>query len=358
MGIIHLHIRIRNGKDYFSFLRIRMCNPMITAKDIARELNLSQPTVSRILNGDEGHRAAQATRERVWEAAQRLGYQPNAVARSLRRGRTDIIGVHTSHNYDVRNDFLGAIVGALQCACAERHLDVMLHSGLYGSRAETMYGKLRDGRVDGLILHSSAGDPLAELLRESSLPVVAVADALPGFAAVTCDDATGMKALVDLLWSRGHRKFAYLAPHANLPSVEKRRHVFESELQSRGVEAENRVIKRLDFENSAPVVAELRAQGPLAVCCWNDKTAYNLLHECLVQGVRVPQEMAVAGFDGLRDEKLPARVLATVRCPWDEVAMRALDVLVQLIESRGENGTADIVGEICLPVSVLDGDTI
>ncbi|BCM92921.1 catabolite control protein A [Abditibacteriota bacterium] len=331
---------------------------MITAKDIARELNLSQPTVSRILNGDEGHRAAQATRERVWEAAQRLGYQPNAVARSLRLGRTDIIGVHTSHNYDVRNDFLGAIVGALQCACAERHLDIMLHSGLYGSLAETMYGKLRDGRVDGLILHSSAGDPLAELLRESALPVVAVADALPGFAAVTCDDAGGMKGLVDLLWSRGHRKFVFLAPQENLPSVEKRRRVFEVELRNRGAKAQDRVIKRLDFENSAPVAAELRAQGPLAVCCWNDKTAYNLLHECHLQGIQVPQELAIAGFDGLRDEKLPARLLVTVRCPWDEVAMQALGVLVQLIESRGESGKGAINKEICLPVSVLDGDTI
>ncbi len=331
---------------------------MITAKDIARELNLSQPTVSRILNGDEGHRAAQATRERVWEAAQRLGYQPNAVARSLRRGRTDIIGVHTSHNYDVRNDFLGAIVGALQCACAERHLDIMLHSGIHGSPAEAMFGKLRDGRVDGLILHSSTGDPLAELLRESSLPVVAVADALPGLAAVTCDDAAGMKELIDLLWSRGHRKFAFLAPLENLPSVEKRRVVFESELQNRGVKPQDRIIKRLDFENAAPVVAELREMGPLAVCCWNDKTAYNLLHECEAQGIQVPQELAVTGFDGLRDEKLPARLLVTVRCPWDEVAARALDVLVQLIESRGENGNASLHREICLPVSVLDGDTI
>src|SRR4051794_3534892 len=94
----------------------------ITAKDIARELNLSQPTVSRILNGDEAHRAAEGTRQRVMEAAQRLGYQPNAVARSLRRGRTNTIGVHTYGRYDVRNDFLGTIVGALQCACEAYHL--------------------------------------------------------------------------------------------------------------------------------------------------------------------------------------------------------------------------------------------
>ena len=328
---------------------------MITAKDIARELKLSQPTVSRILNGDEGHRAAQATRERVWEAAQRLGYQPNAVARSLRRGRTDIIGVHTSHNYDVRNDFLGAIVGALQCACAERHLDVMLHSGIHGSPAETMFGKLRDGRVDGLILHSDADDPLVTLLNQSSLPVVAVADELPGLASVTCDDDAGMRALIELLWTRGHRKFVFLAPRVNLPSVEKRRLAFERELQARGVVAPHRRIQRVNFEDAGPLAAELRAQGPLAVCCWNDKTAYNLLYACQQAGVSVPREVAVAGFDGLRDEKTPLRILATVHCPWKEVTHTALDLLVQLIEARDEK---ELPSNTCLPVTVWDGDTV
>src|SRR4028119_1082856 len=104
----------------------------ITAKDIALELELSQPTVSRILNGDARHRASEATRQRVLETARRLGYRPNAVASSLRRGRTGIIGLHTNHNYDARNEFFGSIIGGLQCACNERGLDLLLHSALHG----------------------------------------------------------------------------------------------------------------------------------------------------------------------------------------------------------------------------------
>ena len=107
----------------------------VTAKDIAREFELSQPTVSRILSGDPNHRVAEATRERVLETARRLGYQPNAVARSLRRGRTNIIGLYTNHNYDARNDFLGTIVGALQRNCETHDLDLLLHSALYGRSA-------------------------------------------------------------------------------------------------------------------------------------------------------------------------------------------------------------------------------
>ncbi len=333
------------------------CLGMLTAKDIARELNLSQPTVSRILNGDARHRASAATRQRVLETAQRLGYQPNAVARSLRHGRTGIIGVHTNHNYDVRNAFLGTVVGALQCACGAYGLDLMLHNS-YGSSAETMFGKLRDGRIDGLILHAGADDPLVEILGRSSLPVVSVADALPYFPAVTCDDEGGIAQLVELLWARGHRRFAFLTPRVKLLSIERRRAAFETELARRGVSPSERRVIPIDFEEAAPALPQLRDLSPVAVLCWNDRAAYNLLRACLAASVRVPEEIAVTGFDGFDRDQLPARRLVTAKSPWEDVATAALAKLVALIENRASGQTPPEVEEIRLPVTVLDGDTV
>ena len=329
----------------------------VTAKDVARELNLSQPTVSRILSGDAAHRASDATRKRVWEAAERLGYQPNAVARSLRHGRTNVIGVHTNHNYDVRNDFLGTIVGALQCACGAYHLDLMLHNSL-GSSAETMFGKLRDGRIDGLILHAGSDDPLVEILDRSPLPVVMVADSLPNFPSVTCDDASGIEQLLELLWRKGHRNFAFLAPQVWLPSVGRRQAAFEEELKRRGVAPRSRRVISIDFEQAAPVLDELQRGGPVAALCWNDRTAYNLLRECLARGVRVPEHVAVTGFDGFRDDQLPVRELVTVSCPWESVAGEALKKLVELIDLLQKKQAPPAPEELRLPVTVLDGDTI
>jgi LacI family transcriptional regulator len=77
----------------------------VTAKDVARELNLSQPTVSRILSGARGHRASEQTRRQVMETARRLGYRPHPVAQNLRRGRTRNNGVNSNHNNEARNDF-------------------------------------------------------------------------------------------------------------------------------------------------------------------------------------------------------------------------------------------------------------
>ena len=275
----------------------------------------------------------------------------------MRRGRTNIIGVHTSHNYDVRNDFFGTVVGALQCACADQHLDVLLHSGIHGSPAQEMFGKLRDGRVDGLILHSSADDPLVSLLNRSSLPVVAVADELPGLPAVTADDENGMEQLIELLWTRGHRKFVFLAPTVNLPSVEKRRAVFERELEKRAVRASMRAVRRIKFEDSKPILEELGAQGPLCVCCWNDRTAYNLLNAALEAGVAVPQQLAIAGFDGLHRPEAFSRHLTTVRNPWEDVSARALEMLVALIAHRGEISPHQRSQVVKLQPWILPGDT-
>ena len=334
----------------------------VTAKELARELDLSQPTVSRILSGDSNHRAAQATRERVWEAAQRLGYQPNAVASSLRRGRTDIIGLHTSHDYDVRNDFLGVIVGSLQRACSAHSLDVLLHSALSGVPAREMFGKLRDGRIDGLILHAQSNDPLVNLLRKSNFPVVIVADPLPGMTSVTSDDAGGMELLIAHLWERGYRQFAFLAPRSQLASVERRRLAFDTALCQRDLPATNYRTISIDFEYTAPILDELLAVAEgagerLAVCCWNDRTAYNLLGDCARNGVSVPNALAITGFDGFVDDKAPTRHLVTAVCPWEAVAATALEQLRALIDARSQKSPASAPQETRLPVQLRTGDT-
>lgn len=327
----------------------------ITAKDIARELNLSQPTVSRVLSGDTRHRVAAGTRQRILDTAKRLRYQPNAVARSLRQGRTGIIGLYTNHNYDVRNDFLGAIIGSLQHGCALQDLDLLLHSALYGRSVEDVYAKLRDGRIDGLILHADTDDALVEILGKSPLPVVAVADCLPNLPTVTCEDAAGMQQLLSHLWERGHRRYAFLSPERYLVSAARRQSAFLAEMRARGLPDSAYRVLAIDYEQPDAALEELRRDGrPLAVCCWNDRTAYNLLHVCLERGVRVPEEIAITGFDGFRSHKAPAQQLVTVDCHWGEVALKALNILTDLINNQDGVRHAN---EVRLPVSLLPGDT-
>jgi DNA-binding LacI/PurR family transcriptional regulator len=325
----------------------------VTAKDIARELGLSQPTVSRILSGKDGHRVAAATRDRVLDAARRLEYQPNAVARSLRHGRTHCVGLYTPYDYDARNDFLSAVIGGLQRACQQNHFDLMLFAAFGDGSTQEIYGKLSDGRIDGLFLHAGQGDALVQCLVQSSLHVVAIADSVPGLPSVVCDNAGGMSQIIDYLLARGHHKFVYLAPEVLLDSVEKRRQAFENELLARGVSTAQAQVWRIEYEQTGPALQRILAEdaGPVAVCCWNDRTAYDLLQRCAQHGVPVPEKIAVVGFDGFLDTKLPSRRLVTVQCPWDAVTQAAMTVMNTQIREE------DVASEVCLPVRLVPGDT-
>ena len=329
----------------------------VTAKTIARELQLSQPTVSRILSGDPRHRVAPETKQRVLDTAQRLGYSPNAVARSLRQGRTGVVGLYTNHDYDARNDFLGTIIGALQRCCETKELDLLLHSGRGGRSAEAMYAKLRDGRVDGLILHANADDPLAEMLGRSPLPVVTIADRLPFLPGVTCDDAGGIRQIIAYLRQRGLRRFVFIAPEEHLTSVERRREAFEAEMRRFGIPAPDWSVLRVAEDGFEMAVTRIQVFAPpCAVVCWSDRTAYRLLRICRRLGIDVPETLSVVGFDGLLSDAVPLWDLVTVACPWEEVAAQALALLMARIGAPAETLLLD--EEICLPVQLCFGNTV
>jgi len=325
----------------------------ITATDIAQELGLSQSTVSRILNGDTRQRISAGTRERVLQAAARLEYQPNALARSLRHGRTDVLGLYTRSTYDARNDFLSEVLGGLQQACGRHGQDLMLQTGRSNKTTDEIFNAVRDGRIDGLVIHNEPEDPLVQRLAASSMPVVGIADPHPQLPCVTCDDAAGMQLIVEHLLNRGYRRFAFLEPSFSLASVVRRRMAWSQALEKSGVLEDDRILIEVDAEDAGAAFRDpgVYLQGPVAVSCWNDQTAYSLLRSCSERNISVPGQIAVTGFDGLLDTKLPQRQLVSVDCHWATVAERSIDVLMRLI--AGET----VPSETRIPVTLIEGDT-
>ncbi len=327
---------------------------LITAKDIANKLGLSQPTVSRILNDAPGYRVSAHTRQRVLEAARELGYQPNAVARSLRRRRTNVVGFYSGYgSLDARNDFLAEIIGVIQRTCEQYKLDLLLHSTHRNRSTDDIYGELANGRIDGLFLHTSADDPLVAKLSASSLHVVALVDQVTTLPSVFGDDSDGIKQLISHLLKKGYVRFLFLVPEKRFASVEKRRESFEAELSSLGISEENRLIVRLDMEDPIPGLEIALSQPAVrtAVCCWNDTTAYNLIRICRATGISIPERIGVTGFDGFLDTKMPAGQLTTVRVPYDLIACSAVKMLVSQIEEQIPEPVSPF------PVSLLVGDT-
>jgi DNA-binding LacI/PurR family transcriptional regulator len=301
----------------------------------------------------------------VLETATRLGYRPNAVARSLRQRRTNIVGFYTGHGtLDSRNVFLAEIIGGLLKAADAHRLDLLLHGVFRGASTDDIFNELMDGRIDGLFVHSFAEDPLISRLRDASLPVIALADPVVGIPSVVCDDGNGVHQLVDYLWAHGHRHIAYLKPNLRLMSVEIRWQTFLKEMVARGVHPDHCPVYTIEVENTLPALEEIltHAVRPTAVCCWNDLSALDLVVNCRERGLRVPDDLAIVGFDGLLDPKRTIQPLVTIGANWQRITQDAMSLMVQQIERRmqrqhSDEGKESIPMLTCLPVTLMQGDT-
>ncbi|HEX5322319.1 MAG TPA: substrate-binding domain-containing protein, partial [Capsulimonadaceae bacterium] len=179
---------------------------------------------------------------------------------------------------------------------------------------------------------------------------VAIADRQPSFPSLVADEVQGMRLLIDFLWERGHRKIIYATSHVPLASIEARSQTFVRLVSERGGEP---IVRPIQSHAAEKLVDEVLAMSdpPTAICCWNDYYAYLLIAECLKSGVRIPDDLAIVGFDGLLETRLPARRLVTVAVPWAHMASEAVRILVRQI------GGEKIPDLTVFPVSLVEGDT-
>jgi DNA-binding LacI/PurR family transcriptional regulator len=284
-----------------------------------------------------------------------MRYRPNRVARSLRYQKTNLIGVYTAHGYlNPHVAFTAQVIGGLHLGCDTHHKDLLLHGSYPGRTAEEIYTELADGRIDGLVLYTRAEDLLVARLRDASLPVVAMVDLLPGLPSVVADDAGGSRLLAAHLAAQGHRRIFYRTGDPVLASAVIRQAAFEEAAAELGMEITEYGSHETHEKVSSADLAWLdrpRALRPTAAVCWNDLTAYNLLSQCRAQGVRVPEDLAVVGFDDVSPPHATPLRLTTIRAPWIEVAEKSIELLVRRM--AGE----DIPQETVLPVELVPGDT-
>jgi DNA-binding LacI/PurR family transcriptional regulator len=325
-------------------------------KDIAERVGVSKMTVSAVLSGTSSNvGVSEATRARVMAVARQMRYRPNAIARSLRSRRTNIIGLYSGYQYvDPRNPFLAQIVGGLQEGCSEYRKDLLLHTVFRGDSADDIYAELADGRIDGLVMTAPPEHPLVERLAGSHLPVVVVADAVPNLPSVVVDDAQGARLTFDYLAQRGHRRMVYRSVDWHLFSAERRRAAYFEIAAERGIEITEWCPPQYIEAGDPFLETWLRQspeQRPSAVLCWNDLAAYDALAYCHRRGLRVPEELAVAGFDGDPNPVDFRFRLTTVLAPWAEVARSAVRLLVAQIEGE------EVPRQTVLPVEFIPGDS-
>lgn len=330
-----------------------------TLADVARLAQVSVMAVSTVLNGARSStRVAATTRARITAAGAQLGYQPNAVARSLARQRTNIIGMYTgSGSLTADTPFGAAILAGLQKGCAEVGRDLLLHGRFSdANRWSVTYADLCDGRLDGILLLTTASAPLIAQLTGSATALVAMVDAIPGVPSVVADDAHGAAQLVQHLAERGCRRVMW-RDGGEQPAESTRRRLAGVRVtcQAHGIEVVmgDLGIAPRPFTARERALLDPRHQARTAVVCFADYVADALVADAERLGWSVPADLMIAGFDGIELVHPPRllRRITTLRCRWDKVGWQAVLALDQRINGK------KLKDETRLPVALVVGDT-
>ncbi|MEW2545574.1 LacI family DNA-binding transcriptional regulator [Streptomyces sp. NPDC047002] len=302
----------------------------MTIHDVARSAGVSRQTVSRALN-DKGEIQG-ATKQRVLDAARELGYQPSRFARGLVRQDTVTIGLVIP---DLLNPFFTEVAAAALEAAGLRGWHVVVHDTSDDPDKERATLRVIGSQVDAVIGYFSSSEE--EIDRGTrGVPVVLVGreHRSPRFSSIRIDGADGIGAAVGHLVARGHRRIGML-DHAGRPEPSDRRAWFAAAAAAHGVAADAVAGARQSVEGGEAALPRLLAAHPdvTAVLTFNDVIAVGALRAARRLGMRVPGDLAVVGFDGLRLGDLVEPALTTVALDIGRLGALAVDEAARLLSA-------------------------
>lgn len=321
-----------------------------TIRDVARRAQVSVATVSRALNQAEN--VSESARERIAIAVHDLGYVPHAGARSLSLARNNAIGVVLP---DLHGEFFSEIVRGMDREASRRGYLLLLSNLHAGSEQATNAMRTLRGRVDGLIVmapHLDQTQLSAALPGRLPAVLINTRGHLEAAPEIHLDNAAGIRAVVDHLASTGRRRLLHISgPEGNVDAVE-RMAAFEEAVAANAIEG---VVLQGNFdeESGAKAVQSAISSGLAidAVVAANDNMAIGAIEALRAMGLRVPDDVAVAGFD---DIPLAHHLkLTTVRVRIAELGERALQLLMDKL-GGGNVGAS----ELHRPELVVRGTTM
>lgn len=313
-----------------------------TSHDVARAVGVSQSTVSRAMRRDP--RVDPATAARVVSAAERLGYAPNASARSLVTQRTRTVAVVLA---DITNPFYPQLVEALHEQLGRAGYRMNLFNERTDARGEGgIEALLNGGGVDGAVFLSVTTDSSSsEVLRSSPVPTVLLNRDVEGpeIDRVQADHSGGAMQVADLLVALGHVRVAFIGGPDNTSTSRGREAGFRTALEGNGLALDPSLRRVGEFTHQSGfqwATELLRLDDPpTAIFCANDVIAFGALDATRRLRIDVPRELSIVGFDDIPMAGWEAFSLTTVRQPLTEMARDAARILISRIEG-GEDATA------------------
>jgi DNA-binding LacI/PurR family transcriptional regulator len=318
----------------------------VGSQQVADLAGVSRTTVSMILNGSTGGTFPETTRQCVLDAAASLGYTPNSAARMLVRGHSETIGLVVGDTRLLTIDaFVPQLLLGISRVANRRNYRVLLETVDDRKRPAAYVDLVGSRRIDRLIiLNPNVGDQELRALIDSDFPVVLVGSVRhPREVAVNFRTSQAVSGLLRHVAGFGHRRIGHIAMSRPGPiATNARLNAYRAALAELGLQAEAALLAHGDFsaESGYRAMEEIlsRARPPFAIFAANDTLALGAVASAAAHGLRVPEDVAVAGFDDLHFAAYTQPPLTTVRVPGIEQGELAARHLFRLLrkEPRGD----------------------
>ncbi len=317
-------------------------------REIAKRAKVSTATVSRTVNRIPTVDPRLA--KRVRKVIDELGYHPNIQARALVSGRSHILGLVVS---EITNPFFPEIVQAFETIAVEHGYEILLGSTVHDpKRMDMSVRRMTERRVDGVaVMTFGMEDLLLEDPELSNVPLVFVdvGPKRPRVGNIRIDYRHGIRQAVQHLAALRHEKIAFISGPLHLKSANSRRNAFKQAMGEIGLDMQKSLVVEGDhtLEGGVRAMQSLFSlpKPPTAVLCSNDMTALGVMHKCYEEGLSIPNDLSLVGFDDIKLAKFFLPPLTTVRMSQSELARIAFHALLAELEREtpSRDGTEYLV---------------
>jgi len=335
----------------------------ITMKDIAKESGVSIATVSMILNKKDQN-ITEATRLKVLKVVKKYNYIPNAMAGSLVTRRTGVIGLIMP---DINNPFFPGIARGAEDKAHESGYSIIFCNtddklDVEEKYIESLTSKMADGII---IAHSSSSEKTSEILERCQIPIILIDrdfDARNIRGKVLVNNKDGAYKGVSYLFKKGHRKIAFLSGSLKTQTARDRLEGYRQALLENNIPFEESLIRYGEYRSEwgrDGIRSLLENKVAFdAVFCGNDLIAIGAMKELKRNGLRIPEDIGVMGFDDIYMASMVEPELTTVRQPNYEMGYQAVDLLLRTLKDKTKTTDSHEIGTIILETEVVERNSI
>jgi len=306
---------------------------MVRIADVAKMANVSTATVSRVISN--AGTVKKETAEKVLEAIKKLNYQPNMLARQLRRSETKTILVVVP---DITNTFFSAVLRGIESVAIENGYQVLLGDARNDVESETSFLTiLGQKKADGLILLTARTDQKILEILSQDYPVVLACEYYEGskLPTVSIDNVSSARRATEYLISLNHKRIGHISGPLNIVVGRDRCRGFQQAMAQHGLSVDPSLVQEgeFSFESGFNLMIKFLSleNPPTAIFAGNDEMAMGAIKAAKSKGLRVPEDLSVVGFDDIQFSSIFEPALTTVAQPTFDMGQKAMRLLLKLI---------------------------